>query len=80
MAWVQDEKPTKSNWGGFYYGHHKETRDNPHYDAERLRLAQAFSDAIQSGSFDQVLNELFGDHAEVIVTRDGITVEFYDHD
>lgn len=36
--------------------------------------------AIDSGAFDDVLLEAFGDHAEVIVKRDGIEVEFYSHD
>lgn len=41
---------------------------------------KALSDAIEGGSFDDVLLEAFGDHAEVTVSHAGITVEFYQHD
>jgi hypothetical protein len=36
--------------------------------------------AIDGGAFDDVLLEAFGDHAEVTVRRDGITVGSYSHD
>lgn len=35
---------------------------------------------ISSGAFDHALIDLFGDHAEVTVTKDGIEVEYYEHD
>lgn len=41
---------------------------------------KALADAIDSGAFDEVLLEAFGDHADIAVKRDGITVEFYEHD
>lgn len=41
---------------------------------------RALADAIDSGEFDEVLLEAFGDHADIAVKRDGITVEFYEHD
>lgn len=41
---------------------------------------RALGKAINSGEFDDVLLDAFGDHANVEVTRDGITVEFYEHD
>lgn len=36
--------------------------------------------ALEGGEFDNVLLEAFGDHATVTVTKDGIDVEFYEHD
>lgn len=33
-----------------------------------------------SGAFDNALEDLFGDHARVLVKRDGIEVESYEHD
>jgi hypothetical protein len=36
--------------------------------------------AVEGGAFDDVLLEAFGDHADITVRRDGITVEFYEHD
>ena len=45
-----------------------------------FRLAKAFSDAIQSGAFDNVLLDAFGDHADITVKPTGITVEYYSHD
>jgi hypothetical protein len=38
------------------------------------------SGAIEGGTFDVVLLDAFGDHAEITVKRTGITVDFYDHD
>lgn len=49
-------------------------------DQARLERCLAFNDAIEGGSFDDVLLEAFGDHAEIRVKRDGITVEFFTHD
>lgn len=47
---------------------------------ETARRCNELSAAIESGAFDTVLLDAFGDHAEVRVTRDGITVTFYAHD
>lgn len=41
---------------------------------------KALADAFESDAFDDVLLEAFGDHAEVIVKREGITVTFYEHE
>lgn len=49
-------------------------------DQARYDRCAALSSAIDSGAFDDVLLEAFGDHAEITVKRDGITVEFYSHD
>lgn len=38
------------------------------------------SDAINSGAFEDVLLEAFGDHARVTVRAAGITVDTYEHD
>lgn len=40
----------------------------------------ALNDAIQSGAFDNVLLDAFGDHADITITRKGIKVEEYSHD
>ena len=49
-------------------------------DQARFDRCKALSSAIDSGAFDDVLLEAFGDHAAVTVKREGITVEFYSHD
>lgn len=49
-------------------------------DQARYDRCQALDNAIDSDAFDAVLLEAFGDHAEITVKRDGITVEFYEHD
>lgn len=36
--------------------------------------------AVEGGSFEHVLLDAFGDHANITVRRAGIEVEFYDHD
>lgn len=38
------------------------------------------SRAVQSGEFDLVLTEAFGDHCAVTIRRDGITIRGYQHD
>lgn len=40
----------------------------------------AFAKAIQSGHYDNALEEMFGDPATVTVSRDGIDIEYYEHD
>jgi hypothetical protein len=45
-----------------------------------FHLCQQLNKAVQGGQFDHLLLELFGDHAEVTVSRAGITVESYSHD
>lgn len=42
--------------------------------------AMALDSAIDDGVADVVLLDLFGDHAYVKVSRDGISVDFYEHD
>ena len=49
-------------------------------DEARYERARALAKAIDGGEFLDVLLEAFGDHAEVTIRRDGIQVEFYDHD
>ena len=41
---------------------------------------QALAAAIEGGAFDDVLIDAFGDHADITIKRDGITVECYEHD
>lgn len=57
-----------------------ETYVNERNNAARYERCAALSLAIESGAFDDVLLEAFGDHAEIAVTREGITVEFYEHE
>lgn len=49
-------------------------------DQARLERCLALNKAIESGNFDKVLLDVFGDHAEITVSRSGIQVEFYYHD
>jgi hypothetical protein len=53
-----------------YHGSHEAT-----YDA-----CVALAEAINSGAFENVLLEAFGDHACVTIRRDGITVDEYSHE
>lgn len=46
----------------------------------RRERCRALSSAIEGGEFEHVLLNAFGDHARVKVRRDGIQVEFYEHD
>jgi hypothetical protein len=49
-------------------------------DEARYRRCKALEGAIEGGHFEHVLLDSFGDHANITVRRDGIEVEFYDHD
>lgn len=49
-------------------------------DRERYDRLHELSSAIQGGEFDHVLQELFGDHCTVKITREKITVDEYSHD
>lgn len=49
-------------------------------DKARFDRTAALGRAIDSGEFLDVLLDAFGDHAAVTVRRDGIEVEFYEHD
>jgi hypothetical protein len=49
-------------------------------DEDRFNRCLALEEALDSGAFDSVLLEHFGDHATVRVSRDGIVVEEYSHD
>ncbi|MEU9498206.1 hypothetical protein [Streptomyces sp. NPDC048196] len=49
-------------------------------DEARYQQCKALEAAIEGGAFENVLLDAFGDHAAVTVRRDGIEVEFYEHD
>lgn len=49
-------------------------------DEERYDRCRSLGGALDSGAFEDALLEAFGDHAEIKVARDGIHVEFYEHD
>jgi hypothetical protein len=49
-------------------------------DRERHDRCRALETAIEGGAFLDVLLNAFGDHAQVTIRRDGISVEFYEHD
>lgn len=49
-------------------------------DKDRYDRLLALSEAVESGHYDNVLLEHFGDHASITVTREGIEVEEYSHD
>jgi hypothetical protein len=54
--------------------------DNPDYDRDRFERCETLAQALYSDRFDVALLAKFGDHAIVTVTKDKITVEFYEHD
>lgn len=49
-------------------------------DEARFDRCKMLEHAVEGGAFENVLLEAFGDHARVTVRRDGIQIEFYDHD
>ncbi|MFJ8538121.1 hypothetical protein [Streptomyces sp. NPDC093591] len=57
-----------------------ETRPYEGPDEARYHRCKALEAAVEGGAFENVLLDAFGDHANITVRRDGIEVEFYDHD
>lgn len=49
-------------------------------DEARFLRCKALEAAVEGGHFETVLLDAFGDHAAITVRRDGIQVDFYDHD
>jgi hypothetical protein len=47
---------------------------------ESAQRAMALSMALEGGHFEKVLEELFGDHARVTLTKSGFHVDFHNHD
>jgi hypothetical protein len=74
-------KVTHDGWGTLPDGSRgplNERYEGP--DEERYRRVEKLARAIEGGSFDHALLELFGDHATIHVRKTGITVEEYSHD
>lgn len=68
--WVNDLHGNRIKTPKAYEGEHEASYDR----------CAAFKDAIGFEAFDHVLLGAFGDHAQVTVKRDGISVRFYEHD
>ncbi|MFC4114140.1 hypothetical protein [Nonomuraea zeae] len=68
--WVSD-----SGWGGHYEPHGPTVAQHEDYDA-----FSALDYAMNRGHFEELLYKKFGDHAQVTVYPDRITVETYDHE
>lgn len=74
--------------GGDYDNGHFGEWELGYYDStkhlegvEELReVLKAFNTPLSSGSHFVILNEKFGDPAEVTATKDGFNVEYYEHD
>jgi hypothetical protein len=79
---VDFEHPTLGHLNYSWNNHERicDGYEGPEGGEERLRKCLALSSVVQGGEFDDVLLELFGDHAQVTVTRTGITVDTYEHD
>lgn len=80
-----------SHLGNYTGGEWVKDPDNPPFnkrinavyegpDQARYDRCMALYHAVDSGAFDDVLLGAFGDHARITVRREGIQVEFYEHD
>lgn len=54
--------------------------NRPAWAEQTFARTAALSNAIESGAFDDVLLEQFGDHAKINVNRERIEVDFYSHE
>lgn len=77
------ELPYHPTIGTRRWNRQKMTYESVRLSPERLETAkrcEALDKALRGGEFDDVLLNSFGDHAEVIVRKDGIQVNHYSHE
>lgn len=78
-----DEFPPYSDEGRAAFGRRGYGTDTQYEGPDEARYDRltALANAVGDGSFDDVLLTKFGDHAVVkVVPKDGIYIEFYEHD
>lgn len=77
------------DWGRGKYKEEEYERPVLNYDKRIFKSPEAenlyealkeFASVLCGGHHDNLLVEKFGDHANVIATKDSVTVEHYDHD
>lgn len=73
--WVSVKEPAASGYGYVSRGH---SESKTPLFPETAKLAKELNAALQGA--EVTLLEWFGDHAEIIVTSEGITVDEYEHD
>lgn len=66
-------------FGEWELGYYDTTKDLEGIEDLRT-LLEEFSGHLSSGRHYVILNEKFGDPADVTATKDGFNVEYYDHD
>lgn len=78
----EDERGWLEGWNLTTYDRDaRESVPNPQFaDEPWIGPVIALDLAVEGGEFDRVLLTAFGDHANVVVTREGIEVEEYTHD
>lgn len=71
-------------YGGDYDGENDDVMcvsyDFEHEIFDDPSVAQTFKDFISSTEAEEILKNLFGEHAEVCLTREGFHSEYYEHD
>jgi hypothetical protein len=77
---IADTDPDKGRWDLTMYSHPTFSGSMTAEVQASMRRADAFCMAVEDGEFENVLLDAFGDHAKVEVRKDGISVEFYEHE
>lgn len=70
--------PNDATWEPYGLSDDDKAKFNPPIELQRAVIA--LNSKIESGEHNVVLQEKFGDPAEVTATREGFSVESYDHD
>lgn len=70
----------KYDYVGEYPNRERVDRGYEGPDEARFDRVQKLADAVNSGAFEDVFLEAFGDHCRVTITATGITVDEYSHD
>lgn len=81
-SWGEYEGEDEQVWSESAWGFKYEKERHPEKDFSGIDMESVnkFSELIQSGDMDSVMQAMFGDHVRVTATRDGFDVQDYDHD
>lgn len=74
----QRDKPNSWGYTSYEYVEVPTGREFPKHPA--FDLMEAFESAMNRGHFEELLYDVFGDHAVVTVTAEKVVKEFYDHE
>jgi hypothetical protein len=77
-SWGEYEGEEETVWSETAWGFNY--HEDKHFEGINIEEANQFSKLVGSSDMEDVMKEMFGDHARVIATREGFDVQEYDHE